>query len=103
MIRCRKCKSRFLEKHLYERHLRDKHPTEHLSYVIQQEEEMLLQRFVILQLIFTFDTNGYTFRREELEANRLDEITSGGFIPPADEIDSINFDVNPPEYHFNYI
>lgn len=44
MVRCKKCKNRFLEKHLYERHLRDKHPTEYMAYIIQQEEEMQLQR-----------------------------------------------------------
>jgi len=75
MVRCRICKSRFLEKHLYERHLRDKHYTEYLAYVIRQEEEMQLQR------------------REELEANRCEEIATGGFIPPAEDLDAQNFDV----------
>jgi len=79
MVRCRKCKSRFLDKYIYERHLRDKHPIEHMIYIVQQEEEMQQQR------------------REELEANRLDEITSGGFIPPAEDMESSNFEIDPTE------
>lgn len=78
MVRCRICKNRFLEKHLYERHLRDRHPTEHLAYLIQQEDEMRQQR------------------KEELETNRLDEIISGGFIPPQEDLDAskFEFDIN---------
>ncbi|KAI1715249.1 zinc finger and SCAN domain-containing protein 5B [Ditylenchus destructor] len=76
MVRCKRCKNRFTEKHLYERHLRDKHHIDYLEYVIKQEEEMQLQR------------------KEELEANRLEEIVSGGFIPPAEDLDSKNFDVD---------
>lgn len=44
MIRCKRCKNRFLEKHLYERHLRDNHPPEYIEYLIQQEEEVIQQR-----------------------------------------------------------
>jgi hypothetical protein len=79
MVRCRICKNRFLEKHIYERHLRDKHPTEHLAYMIQQEDEM------------------YQQRREELETNRLDEIISGGFIPPEEDLDSSKYEVDVDE------
>jgi hypothetical protein len=31
-------------------------------------------------------------RKEELEANRIDELTSGGFIPPEEDLDARNFD-----------
>jgi len=34
------------------------------------------------------------FRRDELEANRIDELTSGGFIPPAEDLDARNFEVD---------
>lgn len=84
MVRCKRCKNRFLEKHLYERHLRDKHPLDYLGYLIQQEEEMQLMR------------------AEEMEANRIEEITSGGFIPPQEEVDSQNYDIDPSRYK-NYI
>uniref|UniRef100_A0A915DFY1 C2H2-type domain-containing protein n=1 Tax=Ditylenchus dipsaci TaxID=166011 RepID=A0A915DFY1_9BILA len=81
MVRCKKCKNRFLEKHLYERHLRDRHPVEHAAYVIKQEEDVRRER------------------KEELEAIRIDEIVSGGFIPPAEDLDSANFDVTIERYH----
>lgn len=45
MVRCKICKNRFIEKNLYERHLRDRHYTEYLAYLIQQEEEIAEQRF----------------------------------------------------------
>ncbi|KAL7078945.1 hypothetical protein ACQ4LE_001650 [Meloidogyne hapla] len=76
MVRCRICKNRFLERHLYERHLRDKHPIEYLAYAIQQEEEMIQQR------------------KEELETNRLDEIISGGFIPPQEDLDASKYEID---------
>ncbi|CAD5213252.1 unnamed protein product [Bursaphelenchus xylophilus] len=76
MVRCKRCKNRFLDKHLYERHLRDKHPVDHLAYLVQQEEEMQQQR------------------KEELEANRLEELASGGFIPPQNEVDSANYNLD---------
>uniref|UniRef100_A0AC34FK86 C2H2-type domain-containing protein n=1 Tax=Panagrolaimus sp. ES5 TaxID=591445 RepID=A0AC34FK86_9BILA len=77
MTRCKRCKNRFVEKHLYERHLRDKHPLDYIAYLIQQEEEMQLMR------------------AEEIEANRVEEITSGGFIPPQKEMESQNYDIDP--------
>lgn len=79
MVRCRICKNRFLDKQIYERHLRDKHPTEHLAYMIQLEEEMVKQR------------------KEELETNRLDEIISGGFIPPQEDLDASKYEVDVTE------
>lgn len=47
MVRCKKCRSRFIEKNLYERHLRDKHSTEYIAYLIQQEEEIAEQRYLL--------------------------------------------------------
>uniref|UniRef100_A0AC35UG37 C2H2-type domain-containing protein n=1 Tax=Rhabditophanes sp. KR3021 TaxID=114890 RepID=A0AC35UG37_9BILA len=71
MTRCKVCKNRFLEKQQYERHLRDKHPIEHLKYLIQQEDEMEAQR------------------KFEMDQNRLEEIATGGFIPPESEYKEI--------------
>lgn len=34
------------------------------------------------------------FRKEEIEANRVEEIVSGGFIPPAEDLESTNFDID---------
>ena len=84
-MRCRICKNRFLEKHLYERHLRDKHPIEYLAYEIQQEEEMIKQR------------------KEELETNRMDEIISGGFIPPQEDLDASKYEVDVTELVLFYL
>lgn len=44
MIRCKRCKNRFIEKNIYERHLRDKHLVEYIAFLIQQEEEIAAQR-----------------------------------------------------------
>ncbi|CAB3400208.1 unnamed protein product [Caenorhabditis bovis] len=74
MLRCKKCKNRFIEKNIYERHLRDKHPKDYAVYIQEQEEEVETQRL------------------EEIEANRIEELTSGGFIPPENEIDNNPFD-----------
>ncbi|KHN73195.1 Zinc finger and BTB domain-containing protein 16 [Toxocara canis] len=79
MVRCKRCKNRFIEKNVYERHLRDKHPVDYLAFLIQQEEEIAEQRMA------------------ELEANRIEEIASGGYIPPEDEIVAESFQVNVNE------
>uniref|UniRef100_A0AC34RH04 C2H2-type domain-containing protein n=1 Tax=Panagrolaimus sp. JU765 TaxID=591449 RepID=A0AC34RH04_9BILA len=77
MTRCKRCRNRFLEKHLYERHLRDNHPLDYLAYLIQQDEEM------------------QAMRADEIEANRIEEITSGGFIPPQDDMDAQKYILDP--------
>ncbi|VDN89156.1 unnamed protein product [Brugia pahangi] len=75
MVRCKICKNRFIEKNLYERHLRDRHYTEYLAYLIQQEEDIAEQR------------------QAELEANRIEELATGGYIPPEREIDAESYEV----------
>ncbi|VDN07361.1 unnamed protein product [Thelazia callipaeda] len=75
MVRCKFCKNRFIEKNLYERHLRSRHHTEYLAYLIQQEEEIAEQR------------------QAELEANRIEELATGGYIPPEHEIDAESYEV----------
>uniref|UniRef100_A0A8R1HS84 C2H2-type domain-containing protein n=1 Tax=Caenorhabditis japonica TaxID=281687 RepID=A0A8R1HS84_CAEJA len=76
MVRCKKCKNRFIEKNIYERHLRDKHPALYEEYIREQEEEVELQRL------------------EEIEANRIEELQTGGFIPPENEISQPSEDPN---------
>jgi hypothetical protein len=69
MHRCKVCKNRFVEKDIYERHLRDRHPLEYEIYMEQQAKVMEEQRMA------------------ELEQMRREEIATGGFILPASEVE----------------
>ncbi|UMM39882.1 hypothetical protein L5515_016748 [Caenorhabditis briggsae] len=64
MIRCKKCKTRFLEKNLYKRHLRDKHPKLYDLFIEQQSEECEAQK------------------QAERDHQLFDEMKTGSFIPP---------------------
>jgi hypothetical protein len=37
-------------------------------------------------------------RKEEMEAMKIEEITSGGFIPPQADVEAASFDVAPERY-----
>ncbi|ULT80578.1 hypothetical protein L3Y34_010863 [Caenorhabditis briggsae] len=68
MIRCKKCKTRFLEKNLYKRHLRDKHPKLYDLFIEQQSEECEAQK------------------QAERDHQLFDEMKTGSFIPPEDAV-----------------
>ncbi|VDP03507.1 unnamed protein product [Soboliphyme baturini] len=79
MHRCPICKNRFIEKDIYERHLRDRHPSRFDVYMEQQAKVMEEQRLA------------------ELEQMRREEIKTGGFILPAREVEEAEALADPAE------
>ncbi|KFD71146.1 hypothetical protein M514_05011 [Trichuris suis] len=79
MHRCKVCKNRFVEKDIYERHLRDKHPPQYEKYIEEQARTIEEQRLA------------------ELEQVRREEIKTGGFILPAREVEEAEALADPAE------
>ncbi|KRX76119.1 putative serine/threonine-protein kinase, partial [Trichinella sp. T6] len=79
MHRCKVCKNRFIEKDIYERHLRDRHPVVYIKYAEEQAKIMEDQRLA------------------ELEQIRREEIQTGGFILPAKDVEEAEARTDPAE------
>lgn len=54
--------------------------------------------FFIINLVLDCQLLLFLLREEELERNRIDELTSGGFIPPQSEIESYSYEVDVQKY-----
>ncbi|CAD6192195.1 unnamed protein product [Caenorhabditis auriculariae] len=79
MVRCKICKNRFGEVNIMERHMRDHHPKVYEEYLVEQER-----------------LNHEMIERDK-ERTRIEEILSGGFIPPEGELDAENQDFDIEE------
>ena len=77
--------------------MKEKHYEDYLKYIEQQEKVRGINDTVNTIKSFSTLQELQQMRQDEMEANRIEEIISGGFVPTEEEIDAASFEVETKE------